>query len=56
MMPPTSLLVGKGTSTAVAIAAGSFADTARSRFDFIPFIEDLGSVILIGLLSLAQGG
>lgn len=42
---PTSTSVN-GTSTAVAIAAGSFEDTARSRLDLRAFIDDLGNVIV----------
>ena len=44
---PITLVFGNGTSTAVAIAAGSFDDTARSRFDLIAFIDDLGNVIVM---------
>ena len=35
-----------GTSTAVAIPAGSFDDTARSRLDLRAFIDDLGNAIV----------
>ena len=42
---PTTTFVN-GTSIAVAIAAGSFDDTARSRLDLIAFIDDLGNVIV----------
>lgn len=44
--PPQILVLSNGTSTAVAIVEGSFADKARSRFDLIAFIDDLGSVIV----------
>ena len=44
---PITLVFGNGTSIAVAIAAGSFDDTARSRFDLIAFIDDLGNVIVM---------
>ncbi len=44
--PPTAVVFSNGTSTAVAIADGSFADRARSRLDLIAFIDDHGSVIV----------
>ena len=44
--PPTTFVFRNGTSTAVAIAAGSLADRARSRLDLRAFIDDLGNVIV----------